>query len=96
MKEGREDLSEDDPRKVLGLHENVGPNEIKKAYRRLTRLHLPERDLEAFKKIRWANEALFGAGALLFGLLTLHHTGRNPLSSCPDLASRNRIAYSAA
>jgi curved DNA-binding protein CbpA len=47
-----------DPYGTLGLTPAAMPEEIKKAYFSLVRLHPPERDAEAFKKIRAAYEQL--------------------------------------
>ena len=43
---------------VLGLSENATPEEVKKAYFRLVRVHSPEKDPEKFQEIRKAYEAL--------------------------------------
>jgi len=48
----------DDPYAVLGLAPSAGPEEIKKAYFTQVRAHPPERDPEAFKRVRAAYESL--------------------------------------
>lgn len=47
-----------DPYAVLGLTRSAGAGEIKKAYFEQVRLHPPEREPEAFKRIRAAYEQL--------------------------------------
>lgn len=50
--------SSSDPYAVLGIAHTASPEEVKKAYFALVRQHPPEKDPEAFKRIRAAYEQL--------------------------------------
>jgi curved DNA-binding protein CbpA len=48
----------ENPYAVLGIHRNASPEEVKKAYFGLIREHPPEREPQAFKRIRLAYDSL--------------------------------------
>ena len=48
----------ENPYTVLEIHRNASPEEVKKAYFSLIREHPPEKDPQAFKRIRLAYDSL--------------------------------------
>lgn len=48
----------ENPYVVLGIPKNSSPDEVKKAYFNLIRIHSPEKDPEGFKRIRLAYDSL--------------------------------------
>lgn len=51
-----------DPYQVLGVPPDASPEDIRRAYWERVRAHPPERDTEAFKRIRAAYEQLMNGG----------------------------------
>jgi curved DNA-binding protein CbpA len=98
----------EDPYKTLGLAYGATETEIKQAYFTKVREHSPERDPEAFKRIRAAYEKLRSSGERaetdLFMIdesdarledLTLQRFGSAPLSLTRDMINKDLLALEA-
>lgn len=82
-------MESSDPRAVLGVSVTAGPGEIRAAYLEAVKRHPPDRDPEAFERIRDAYEALRDPKRRIQSVL-LAEDPRTPLAEWLDAQKKTR------
>ena len=54
----------DEARRILGVADDAAPDEVRRAYTRLVKVHKPDRDPDGFRRVREAFEQIREAGAV--------------------------------